>query len=399
MSPPAGNHAPDMRSLARLAAVLAMMLTAGLAQARPAALVIDARTGQVLHAQDATQPWYPASLAKMMTIYVALEAAEGGETALDTKLTVSANAAAQMPVKLYLRAGDVLTVKEAIVALITRSANDVAVALAEHLAGTEEAFAERMTATAERLGMGSTVFANASGLPHPDNATTARDMALLARALMTDFPQHFHFFGARGFAWKGRTLPTINGIVVSYQGADGLKTGFTCGSGYNLVASAERDGRRVIAVLLGARSRDGRRAEMVGLLDRAWKADAGEQTLENLERAEGAGNAPAHLLKSDECARGVASVGPGGTVPAGWAVTLGGFADAGKARAAITRAKGMSGGGLTGGRAVILATRGKNRATVAGLGERDAIGACAVLRRKGQYCLVMPPKNVRAAVK
>jgi D-alanyl-D-alanine carboxypeptidase len=192
-----------------------------------AAIVVDARSGAVLLSIDAHARWYPASLTKVMTVYLALEAIEAGTLRLDEELTVSEHAASQSPTELGVGAGDKIKVEEAILAIILQSANDVAVVVAERLGGTEEAFAKMMTAKAQALGMARTQFRNATGLPDPDQVTTARDMAMLGKALLDNFPQHYHFFSAKSFTYAGHTFDTINGILSRYPGADGIKTGFT----------------------------------------------------------------------------------------------------------------------------------------------------------------------------
>lgn len=237
------------------------------ANARYAAIVIDADSGRVVHEVEATQRWYPASLTKVMTIYMTLKAIESGRLRLNDTLTVSAHASRQPNSKLGLRYGQNISVEDAIMAVTTRSANDAAVVLAERLGGTESNFAFMMTEQAHRMGMNSSSFQNASGLPDEGQISSARDLALLSAALIRDFPQHYSFFGATEFAYKGRLLPNTNRILKTYPDADGLKTGFTCGSGYNLIASARRNGRRLIGVLLGAHSSGERFQQMGNLLD------------------------------------------------------------------------------------------------------------------------------------
>src|SRR5262245_36577925 len=238
-----------------------------------AAIVVDAESGTVIDAHAATARWYPASLTKVMTVYLAFEAIEAGTLGLDEKLPVSEDAAAQPATELGLGAGETITVNDAILAIILQSANDAAVVLAERIGGSEDQFAVLMTAKAKELGMRRTVFRNATGLPDPEQVTTARDMAVLAAALLHNYPQYYHFFSTTSFTYGGQTFGTINSILTRYEGADGIKTGFTCGSGYNLVASAQRDGRRLIGVLLGSHSSFERSIEMDRLLDVGFAAD------------------------------------------------------------------------------------------------------------------------------
>ena len=243
---------------------------AGYAKAVPAAphpaIVIDAADGSVLYQIDALRSWYPASLTKMMTLYLTFEALESGRIKLSDRITVSAHAAAQPPTRLGLRKGETLTLEQAILATATPSANDAAVVLAEYVGGSEHAFAEQMTKQALALGMNGTWFRNASGLPDPYQRTTARDMAILGYRLLHDFPQYFHFFSHRSITYKGRSRSTTNRLVAGYPGADGIKTGFTCDSGYNMVTSIKRDGKRLIGVVLGAANNDDRAHRMIHLL-------------------------------------------------------------------------------------------------------------------------------------
>src|SRR5262245_4352630 len=257
-----------------LLVVLVGIALAGSGVARAASLVVDVETGQIISADSPNHLWYPASLTKMMTVYVVLSEIEAGRLSFDDKIKVSAHAAGISPVRFGLRAGQVITVRQAINAAIVASANDAAVALGEKVAGSEDAFALRMTAMARSLGMARTVFRNASGLPDDGQVTTARDMAVLATALLRDYPEHYPLFNQRAVTIGKRSRGTVNSILGSYAGADGFKTGFTCGSGYNLVASATRDGRRLIGVVLGSPNRGQRVAEMTGLLNRAFAIDA-----------------------------------------------------------------------------------------------------------------------------
>ncbi len=239
----------------------------GPACARYAAIVINADTGQVIHQNDATQRWYPASLTKVMTLYLTFDAIKAGRLDLHDMLTASKHASLMPRSKLGLLPGQRITVEQAIMAVATRSANDAAVMLAEHLGGSEERFADMMTAKARQMDMSASSFENASGLPNEGQISSARDLALLSLNLINDFPEYYHYFSATEFHYKGRVLPNTNRILQSYPDADGLKTGFTCGSGFNLIASAKRNGQRVIGVLLGAHSSQERFQQMEHLLD------------------------------------------------------------------------------------------------------------------------------------
>ncbi|ADZ69824.1 D-alanyl-D-alanine carboxypeptidase family protein [Polymorphum gilvum] len=232
-----------------------------------AALVIDAASGAELFAANADAPRYPASLTKMMTLYLLFEAVERGELTLDTPLAVSARAAARPPAKIGLATGSTITVREAAQALAVRSANDVAVAIAERLAGSESAFAAQMTAKARSLGMSRTRFVNASGLADTRQVTTARDMAILGRALKARFPQYAAYFRATSFAYNGRTFEATNKLLGRVPGVDGLKTGYIGLSGYNLVATGSRGGRGFVVVVMGGKSESARDAEVTRLIE------------------------------------------------------------------------------------------------------------------------------------
>ncbi len=231
----------------------------GLAAEKHAVLILDANTGRILYETSAREPRHPASLAKMMTIYIALELVEQGKLSLQTKIRISANAALAAPSKLDLDEGDEIALIDAIKVLITKSANDVAVAVAEHISGSEAKFAQLMTRKAVQLGMTATLFKNASGLPDEEQVTTARDMVTLALRLQDDFPQHYALFGTRTFTYKDETFRNHNKLLFNYEGADGLKTGYTRASGFNLVASVRRGRKHIIGAVFGgatAASRD-----------------------------------------------------------------------------------------------------------------------------------------------
>ena len=219
-----------------------------------AAIVVDAKTGEVLYAKRADSPRYPASITKIMTLYLAFEALGSGRLRPDDRVMISPRAAAQAPTKLGLAAGESLTVQEAMQALAIKSANDVAVAMAEKLGGSEARFAAMMTLRAQELGMANTRFVNASGLPDSRQVSTARDLGILSRAVMRDYPQYYRLFSQQQFTFRGTPMRNHNGLLGAMPGVDGLKTGYTNASGYNIAISAVRDNRRLIAVVLGAPS-------------------------------------------------------------------------------------------------------------------------------------------------
>jgi D-alanyl-D-alanine carboxypeptidase len=232
-----------------------------------AAIVMEAQSGRVLYERMSNEKRYPASLTKMMTLYLLFEQLQKGSMTLSTPLTASAYACTQEPTRLGLKPGNQVTVEDAIKALIVRSANDVAVMVAEHIAGSEYAFASRMTNKARELGMNQTVFANASGLPDTNQRSTAWDLALLSRRLITDYPQFYPYFRAQSFYWSGRSFEGHNNLMKFFDGADGLKTGYTRVSGFNLASSATRKGTRLIAVVMGGRSARDRDIQSAQLLE------------------------------------------------------------------------------------------------------------------------------------
>jgi D-alanyl-D-alanine carboxypeptidase (penicillin-binding protein 5/6) len=251
-------------------------------QPRYAAIVVDAKSGEVLYAQQADSPRYPASITKVMTLYLTFQALAQGKLSLNDMITVSPRAAAQAPTKLGLRAGQTISVADAMSAVAVKSANDMAVALAEKIGGNENRFAAMMTLKAQELGMNNSHFVNASGLPDSRQLTTARDIAILSRAVMRDFPQDYALFGKKEFVWHGRAINNHNGLLGKMPGVDGIKTGFTNASGYNLAASAVRDNRRLIAVVMGGNSVAARDSHVADLLETGFtvlrKRDHGEMT-------------------------------------------------------------------------------------------------------------------------
>jgi len=249
------------------------------ANSKYAALVIHADTGDILFDRYSTQKRYPASLTKMMTLYMLFQELEAGNVDLDTKLKVSRTAASMPASKLGVSTGSTITVEDAIHALIIKSANDVAVVVAEKIGGSESNFARLMTDQAYSMGMRSTTFRNASGLPNSRQVTTARDLAILSQRVVQDFPQFYHFFGDTSFKWDGKTINGHNKLVESFDGADGLKTGYTRLSGYNLATTTMRGDDRLIGIVLGGRSSYTRDAHMKKILDDAYEAIEAKPTL------------------------------------------------------------------------------------------------------------------------
>jgi D-alanyl-D-alanine carboxypeptidase len=231
-----------------------------------AAIVVDANSGTTLHAASADAIRHPASLTKIMTLYMLFERLESGKLTLESQLRVSEHAADQSPTKLGLRDGSTISVEDAIKGMVTRSANDAAVVVAENLAGSEEEFARQMTRKARSLGMSHTVYRNASGLPHSAQVTTARDQAILGRAIQERFPRYYRYFSTRSFTFRGQRIANHNRLLGQVEGVDGIKTGYIRASGFNLVTSLRRNNRYVVAVVLGGTSAGARDARMRQLL-------------------------------------------------------------------------------------------------------------------------------------
>ena len=236
-------------------------------EAKYAAIVMDASSGEVLYERNADATRYPASITKTMTIYLTFEALQSGRLKLTDAVPFSAHAAAQAPSRLGVPIGDSITVDEALRALTVKSANDVAVALAERVGGSESKFAALMTLRAQELGMSNTRYVNANGLPDSRQVTSARDIAILWRALMRDYPQYYHYFGVKSFNYRGATIVSHNDLLLRTPGVDGSKTGFTNAAGFNIVASAVRDNRRLITVVMGGDSKAARDAHADDLVD------------------------------------------------------------------------------------------------------------------------------------
>jgi D-alanyl-D-alanine carboxypeptidase len=251
----------------------ATLVLAAIDRARAEAqLLIEASTGKVLHAENATYPWYPASVTKLMTAYTTLRAVKEGRISLNTLLPISRNAAAQQPTKMGFKVGVAVTVDNALKMLMVKSANDVAVAIAEGVGGSIAGFADLMNANARRLGMSQSNFVNPNGLPAENHISSARDLGILARALIREFPEYDSYWHISSIRYGNRVMRNYNSLIDRYPGADGMKTGFICASGYNVVASATRNGRRLIAVILGSWSGAVRAQKAAQLLERGFNS-------------------------------------------------------------------------------------------------------------------------------
>jgi len=396
-----------------LACILA---TGGATQAgaQEATLVLDANTGEFLYSYGMDDQLHPASLTKMMTLYLAFEALSNGRLKPDQALRVSRYAAAQRPSRLGLKKGATIKTSHAILALITKSANDAAVVLAEAVSGAESDFARAMTRQARQLGMDDTIFRNASGLHDGSQVTTARDMGKLAMALLSNHPDYYKQFATRSFSWHGRRYTNHNPLLSTYRGADGIKTGYIRQSGYNLVGSAERNGRRVIAVVLGSRTAGNRNWTVTTLLDYGFEQLAqaslitrsrdlpyianptGEQALRialqtavtpimTADRSRtGAPVALAAALKTGQAAA---------TGRKGWAVQVGAYPEAGPAKDAALAAKAMVPDLLGNSRLSFpQVTRGGSRlyrARLVGLTETEARAVCRRLASYAIPCLAV----------
>ena len=273
-------------SFGRLAAIAAVALGGSAAWAAPY-LVVDADSGQVLIEHDATEVWYPASLTKLMTVYVALDAVRTGRLKMDTPLVVSARAASQQPSKMGFKPGTQVTLDNALKMLMVKSPNDIAVTVAEGVSGSVDAFAGEMNADARRLGLQESHFVNPNGLHNPAHVSSARDMAIVGRALLREFPERAGLFDIGALQLGSEIIRNHNGLLGRYPGADGMKTGFTCSAGFNVVASANHYGRHLIAVVLGAPSAKLRNQEAADLFDRGFAMGGGSGSVDSLPSAGG----------------------------------------------------------------------------------------------------------------
>jgi D-alanyl-D-alanine carboxypeptidase len=367
-----------------------------------AELLFEPESGVILHESDAGAARYPASLTKLMTAYLTFEALGGGFIKEDDLITVSAHVAAQPTSRLGLRRGEKITVADALRATLVSSANDAAVALAEHLGQTEAAFAELMTGTAERLGMHHTVFRNASGLPNDSQVTSAFDMAKLARAVIAEYPEYYARFSTAEYTWKGKPRRSTNALMRDYPGADGIKTGYTCGSGFNLIASAVREGRRLVGIVMGARSKEERNGRMRELLDLGFKTGLAElespTTLDSLNP--GAPGRPPMVLSGKACGSGAGcSRTPLTTTELpGWAVLLGSFRGKPYAEQALAKACRNSEEDLRGTPALVERARPEYSlwtALLVGYTQSEARQACKSLGKRDQVCRVLAPQGIK----
>lgn len=383
-------------------------------QPKYAAIVVDAKTGEVLYAKRADSPRYPASITKVMTLYLVMEQLASGKLKLDDRVVISPRAAAQSPTKLGLRPGDTISVDDAMKALATKSANDIAVALAEHVGGTESRFAALMTLRAKELGMDNTHFANASGLPDSRQLTTARDLAILSRAVMRDYPQYYKLFSTRSFDFRGQSIRTHNRLLGRVPGVDGIKTGFTNASGYNIAVSGVQDGRRLITIVLGGPSGAARDNNAEDLMLTGFsvlrRRALGEQitVAQNLFEPEPSGPLTRPSVEQGDAEQdglkivlASATPQPARTAPkkaaqapaakGKWTVQVGAFKAQSDARQQLAHVKKRYGAPFTTANGVTTAAGGRWRAQFTGLSESNAKAACRELQAKKQPCLVIKP--------
>jgi D-alanyl-D-alanine carboxypeptidase len=390
------------------------------AQMKYASIVIDAGNGEVLYRANADDPKYPASLTKMMTLYLTFEALQKKRIKLGQYFPISRKAASQPPTKLDLKAGRKIRIEHAILGLVTKSANDAAMVLAEGIGGSEARFVSMMNQKARRLGMARTTFRNPSGLPDDDQVTTARDLATLANALIRDYPKYYPYFSRARFTYQGIEHPNHNRLMEMYQGMDGLKTGYIRASGFNLAASAVRDGRRLIAVVMGGDTPGWRDEHMAELMNQGFatprtpaplvasvrppavpsrKPETGidvaslEEVVDSSELAEMA----ASVTRSSV---GLTSSAVAAELPktGGWGIQVGAFSDADAGRRALDsvsrRLPSLLASAYPQMVPVTTGTGRLFRARLMGIDESAAHTVCASLERSGEGCLTVAPPGL-----
>lgn len=408
-------------SLALLASFCLPVQAKPEAQNRYASIIIDYDTLEVLHARKIDSARYPASLTKMMTLYLTFDALNRGDIHLNEQLPISANAARTPPVKLGLRAGRSISVDDAIRGLAVRSANDAAVVLAERLGGSEREFAELMTLKAKALGMKSSIFQNAHGLPNPGQTSTARDMAKLAEALLRNHGNYYPYFSDAKFTYGGRTYNNHNTLLRTVEGVDGFKTGFTNASGYNLVLSAERNKRRIIAVVMGGASGKSRDTHMADLIERGFsvldqnrersavtqiaKLDQDLFAPTSTRKVEAVPNriqafslraAKGHAQNTVRIVSGPDHITiPNTPLTEGWTIQIGIYPTEAAARHAAESAQADTTLDLFNARPKLVPLYGGQdsfyRARLTGLLHKQAVETCKTLASRGQFCLVIAP--------
>ncbi len=401
--PPFSRLSCGAASLLMTLSMAAMLLLPATARAqigsdRYSSIVVEAGNGRVLSAANPDELRFPASLTKMMTIYMAFEALRDRRITLHQSVPVSPHAASMPPTKLGLLPGTNITVEECILGMVTRSANDAAAALGELLGGDEHRFAQMMTLRARALGMSRTRFRNASGLPDPEQVTTARDLAVLARHLVHDFPRDYAYFSVPSFRFQGRNIAGHDYLLDRYAGTDGIKTGYTNASGFNLVTSVVRDNQRLIGVVIGASRAAGRDQHMIALLDQAYrKLDIGPDSQPVLASRGGGFIASAHaapLRRPPPAPPVITQAAAAAPTGSGWAVQVGAFPQQAAARRAATKAHQVLAMGEVRVESVVVHRRTHWRAQLDGLRHAEAVRACAILARHKQACLLLRPDQL-----
>ncbi len=419
-------------SIAAVSAVVIVLASTDTALAgRYASIVIDAESGAILHAANPDTRSYPASLTKVMTLFLMFDELDSGRFRLDSMLPVSAHAAAQAPSKLALEPGDKISVRDAVLALVTKSANDVAVVIAEAIGGTEAGFGQMMTRKAHALGMRNTTYRNASGLPDGAQMSTVRDQATLARALIAHHPGYYKYFSTRQFVYEGQAINTHNRLMLRYPGADGIKTGYIHASGFNLISSAKRGEKRIIGVVFGGTTGASRDKHMGQLLDKGFaklnrgetvqvaEAETESDDLPNIdELVAAAQSAKAPVAKAKPVAK-TAKAKPqpkkvamraaardddddddeavGDADPSSWSIQVGAFNEYRPAHKAATDAAKKLGGLISKGSIDIdkagAAKKPVFRARISGFNEDQARAACKRLERAGKACKLVNPNT------
>ncbi len=381
--------------LGALLALIAIPAQAQVGSARYSAIVVDARTGRVVMGANPDDLRFPASLTKLMTLYMTFEALRDRRIQLGQYVPVSAWAAAQAPSRLGLQAGEALTVEQAILGLVTKSANDAAAALGELLGGTEDRFAQMMTLRARALGMSRTNFRNASGLPDLNQWSTARDLSTLGRRLVLDFPQPYGYFGVSGFVWRNRVIPNHDTMLRTYPGADGMKTGYTNDAGHNLVTSAVRGNVRLIGVVLGAASNAERDQHMTALLDdgfgRAEPAPRYGNPLMALANAASTFSFRAQTPVAQPAVVQTAATGRSVLAPRAArdkAVQIGGFVAERTAWEVARESARIAPGGQPRVQPVVSGRHATYHAQLLAVSDAEARTVCATLSRRGASCQV-----------
>ncbi|MDH3740911.1 MAG: D-alanyl-D-alanine carboxypeptidase [Hyphomicrobiales bacterium] len=368
-----------------------MLLVFAVSQAAAGpSLVFDARTGDVLLAHKAGDAWHPASLTKMMTVYAAFRAVRAGKISLKQKITMTKEAAKQPPSKLGAKAGSKFTVDFAIRALMVRSTNDVAVALGQAVAGSESNFVAQMNAHAKRLGMTATHFVNPHGLHHPAQVTTARDMGILTATLVHEFPKYRSYFAQPYLKIGKKKLRNRNRLIGNMKGADGMKTGFVCASGFNLVASATRNGRQLVAVVLGHKAAGPRTSFAELLLEAAFAGKrryvGGSGRISSIKNKTGA---PADM-RSQVCTRRSVNLAKPDEL-AGWGVTFGKFKGSLTAEAMLDGQILLTRSLIDGGSAGVVRLSGNYIPTIWSMRQQTALKLCSHLKARDSHCEVVPP--------